>query len=201
LSALSIATTAALDILNNHLIIDYGSSDPIATIAGYIQSGYNGGSWRGPGINSATAIIPTNGLKYGIGYADGKDGVVSGLSSGQIEIKYTLLGDANLDGTVNGSDFSILVANFGTGATNWDQGNFLYESSVNGSDFSALAANFGQGDSGAAVAVTQADINALDSFAVANGLPLPAFANVPEPVSAALFLVAAGGFFTRRRRT
>ena len=121
-------------------------------------------------------------------------------ASGRIEIKYTLLGDANLDGVVNGSDFSILAANFGLGNTNWDQGNFLYTSSVNGSDFSALAANFGQGDSGADVPVSQADIDALDSFAIANGLPLPTFAAVPEPASAALLLVAASGLFLPRRR-
>jgi hypothetical protein len=38
-----------------------------------------------------------------------------------------------------------VAANFGLGVTGWDEGNFLYGSSVNGSDFSVLAANFGQG--------------------------------------------------------
>ncbi len=190
-----------LDVANSHFIIDYaGGSDPIAAIASYLQSGYNNGAWNGPGIISSAAQTPTNGFEYGIGYADGADGIVPGLSSGQIEIKYTLLGDANLDGTVNGSDFSILAANFGLGATNWDQGNFLYGFSVNGSDFSALAANFGQGDSGAAVSVSPADIAALDSFAVANNLPLPAFANVPEPACGALLATAIIGAFRRRRR-
>jgi autotransporter-associated beta strand protein len=197
-NSLTISGSGTLDITNNHIIIDYTTSDPISTIAGYLKSGYNGGAWNGPGIISSTAQTLTNGLRYAVGWADGANGVVSGLSSGQIEIKYTLLGDANLDGVVNGSDFSILAANFGKGVTNWDQGNFLYGSSVNGSDFSALAANFGQGDSGAAVAVSPADIAALDSFAVANGLPLPTFAAVPEPASAGLIL--AGITLTARRR-
>jgi DNA-binding beta-propeller fold protein YncE len=198
-SSLNILSGAQLDLTNNHMFIDYGSgSDPIASIAASIKSGYAGGAWNGPGIISSTAQSLTNGLRYGVGWADGADGVVSGLSSGQIEIKYTLLGDANLDGVVNGSDFSILAANFGKGVTNWDQGNFLYGSSVNGSDFSALAANFGQGDSGAAVAVSPADIAALDSFAIANGLPLPTFAAVPEPASLSL-LVASGAMLIRRR--
>jgi hypothetical protein len=145
LSSLSIAS-GKLDLNDNEMFITYASgSDPISTIYGYIKSGFNNGNWNGPGIISTAAQTPTNGLKYALGFADGKDRVVAGLASGQIEIKYTLLGDANLDGTVNGSDFSILAGNFGLGFTNWDQGNFLFTSSVNGSDFSALSANFGQG--------------------------------------------------------
>ncbi len=152
------------------------------------------------GIISSSARSLTDGFRYGVGWADCKDGVVSGLTSGRIEIKYTLLGDANLDGTVNGSDFSILAANFGKGLTNWDQGNFLYGSSVNGSDFSALAANFGQGDSGADVAVSPADIAALDAFAISNGLPLPVIDAVPEPACAMTMVMAISGILCRRRR-
>ncbi len=198
-SSLSIAGGGVLDLSNNHIYIDYGASDPTATIAGYIRSGYNGGNWNGSGIISSSAGTLTGGLRYGVGWADGADGAVSGLSSGQIELKYTLLGDANLDGVVNGSDFSILAANFGLGNTNWDQGNFFYGSSVNGSDFTALAVNFGQGDSGADGTVSQADIAALDAFAGANGLGLPTISVVPEPGSLG-FIVVGGLTFLRRRR-
>ncbi len=197
-SSLVIGSGSKLDINNNHVIVNYGSSsDPITTIAGYIKNGYNAGGWNGPGIDSTFISLTTG---YGIGFADGADGVVAGLSSGQIEIKYTLLGDANLDGTVNGSDFSLLAANFGTGHTNWDQGNFLFSSSVNGSDFSALAANFGQGDSGADVGVSAADVAGLDAFAAANGLPLPAIGAVPEPASAGIVILSGLGMLAVRRR-
>jgi Lipase (class 3) len=150
LAAIQLSGTGTIDARNYTIWIDYGSNiDPIATLAAALKSGYNNGDWNGSGIISSTARTPTNGHTYALGWADGKDGVVAGLSSGQIEIKYTLLGDANLDGIVNGADFSILAAHFGQGLTNWDQGNFLYGSAINGADFSALAANFGQGDSGA----------------------------------------------------
>ena len=189
--SLTIASTAALDIENDHIIVNYASgSDPIAAIRGYLLTGFNNGHWNGPGILSSTAAANSH---YGIGFADGADRAVAGLSSGQIELKYTLLGDANLDGTVNGSDFSIVAANFGTGATNWDQGNFLFTSSVNGSDFSALAANFGAGDSGA-------DVQALDQFAVANDLPVPSLTQLPEPGFLALLSGTTVVLIARRRR-
>jgi hypothetical protein len=204
-NALTIGANSTLDITNNHFTINYGSSaDPIASILSDLKSGYNNGGWNGTsGIISSSAQTLTGGLRYGVGWADGNDGThaVAGLSSGVIELKYTLLGDANLDGTVNGSDFSILAANFGLGVTNWDQGNFLFGSSVNGSDFSALAANFGQGDSGADSSVTPADVAALDEFAAANGLPQPTIAAVPEPATLGLACLAGFGLLNRRRRS
>jgi len=188
-----------LDITNNHMFINYGSgSDPITTIAGYIASGYNGGGWNGSGIISSVALTNASGLVYAVGYADGADGVVSGLTSGQIEVTYTLLGDANLDGLVNGSDFNILAANFNQSITGWDQGDFNYDGLVNAADFNDLAANFNQGVSGADASA--GDVAALDAFAAANGLSLPT-SNVPEPGSVG-FLAITGvvALYSRRRR-
>jgi len=196
MTSLSITGNGVLDVNNNHIIITYGSTDPFSTIAGYIQSGYNGGAWNGPGIISTAALTPTNGLLYGLGYADGADGTVSGLASGQIEVMYTLLGDANLDGIVNAADFTILAANFNQPVTGWDQGDFNYDGLVNAADFTDLAANFNQSDSGANSA---GDVAALDAFAAANGFSL---ANVPEPNFTALAgLVAIGALQRRARRT
>ena len=198
LTSLSITGSGQFDVNNNHIIITYGSSDPFSTIAGYIQSGYNGGGWNGPGIISSAALIKTNGLSYGVGYADGNDGKVSGLVSGQIEVAYTLLGDANLDGLVNAADFTILAANFNQPVTGWDQGDFNYDGLVNAADFTDLAANFNQSVSGAAVSA--GDVAALDAFAAANGLSLPT-SSVPEPASMGLLTLGAVGVLARRRRS
>jgi hypothetical protein len=200
ISSLTITSGSTLDINNNHIIIDYTTSDPMAAIHQYLENGFNAG-WNaatvsgGAIVSSAAAANP---LHYGIGWADGNDGTgkVAGLSSGQIELKYTLLGDANLEGVVNATDFGILAANFGQGLTNWDQGNFTFGSAVNATDFSLLAANFGQGASGAAVSVSPADIAALDAFASANGLS----ADVPEPASVGILAFAALGMLSRCRR-
>jgi hypothetical protein len=187
------ASNSVVDIGNNALIIDYGATDPAATIRSYIVSGYAGGTWTGAGINSSVAAASSH---YGVGYADGADGVVSGLSSGQIEVKYTLYGDANLDGVVNGTDFGILAASFGQQASAWDKGDFTYDGVVNGSDFGLLAANFGQQSNGAQVALPSSDWTALDTFAEEHGL----LADVPEPGSAALLGLAGLGLLGRRRR-
>ena len=195
ITSLSITGNATLDITNNHIIINYGSGpDPITSIAAWIASGYAGGTWTGSGIISSAA--QTNAGSYGLGYADSADpGNPAGLSSGQIEIMYTLLGDANLDGKVNGTDFNLMAANFNQAVTNgWDEGDFNYDGKVNGSDFVLLADNFNQFASQSAVSA--ADLAAVDSFAAANGISLT---NVPEPGSLGLCTLGVIGVLARRR--
>jgi hypothetical protein len=191
IGGLTIASGGVVNI-NGPLFIDYGSgADPIASIIAWIKSGYAGGAWNGSGISSTSAHA--NFGSYGLGYADSADpGNPAGLASGQIEIRYTLLGDANLDGAVNGTDFAILATNFNKAVGGWDRGDFNYDGSDNGSDFAFLAANFNKG-----VGPSTADAAAVDSFAAANGL----IADVPEPACGVMAMMAANGIVTRRRRT
>jgi len=100
-------------------------------------------------------------------------------------VMYTLWGDANLDGKVNGTDFALLATNFNQAVGGWDQGDFNYDGAANGSDFALLASNFNQGSSE----------SALEAFAAANGL----LADVPEPGVAAILLVAGLGAMSKRR--
>jgi autotransporter-associated beta strand protein len=192
LSALTINTGGSLDLTNNHLIINFSGTDPIATIRGYLTSGYAGGAWSGNGID--TSAVTSSG--FGLGYADGSDGVVAGLSSGQIEVKYTLYGDANLDGVVSGADFTILASNLGKSVSAWDKGDFNYDGVVSGSDFTLLAAGLGKAANGADISLPSSDFAALDAFAAANGL----MADVPEPGPGALLVFGVLGILMRRHR-
>jgi arabinan endo-1,5-alpha-L-arabinosidase len=189
LTSLSITGNGTFDIGNNRIIIDYSSpaTDPIASIAAWIKNGFYGTS--GPAIISSDIATDdaASGLSYGIGYADGADGVVAGLPSGEIEIMFTLLGDANLDGTVNGEDFSQFSHNLGQSGQMWDDGDFNYDGTVNSEDFSPFSTNLGQS---AAYAAQAGDMNS------ANGLQI----DVPEPATAGLFMLGSVGALARRKR-
>jgi hypothetical protein len=91
----------------------------------------------------AAENVSQSNLVYSVGYADGADGIVSGLSSGQIEIMPTLAGDATLSGTVSFGDFQLFSQYFGSSG-GWDEGNFTYGSAIDFGDFQLLSQNFGQ---------------------------------------------------------
>ncbi len=125
----------------------------------------------------------------------GADSVVLGPSFGPVDVKYTLFGDANLDGLVSGDDFTILASNLGRSVSRWDQGDFLYTGLVGGDDFTALVGNLGKSADGADVVLPASDRAAIYAFAAANGL----MADVPEPGSM-MSLVAGAAMLARRRR-
>jgi len=188
MSSLSIVSGGVLDVRNNHFFVADPGGTPddstYTTILGYIEQG---------------AITSTEGTSgYGVGLVDGNDSVHgAAASANQIEIAYTLDGDANLDGKVDASDFSIFAPNFGLNTTlGWEAGDFNYDGKVDASDFSAFAPNFGLQDNGTAVALPAADYAALGAFAAANGLSI---SSVPEPASAAIVLLSAGALLRRRR--
>jgi hypothetical protein len=163
LGTLSLGSTSTLDLSNNVMLINYGAADPIAAISAAIRSGYANGGWNGYGIISSTVQTHPG---YGLGYADAVDARnPAGLSAGQLEVKFTLLGDANLDGKVNATDFGIVAAEFGKTVSGWDMGDFNYDGSVNGTDFGDLSANFGKT---AQIAVTPGPEIAMAAAVITN---------------------------------
>jgi hypothetical protein len=152
LSQLVLNGNGTLDIGQYSAIINYGTGpDPAQSILGWLGTGSNGGLWNGTGIVSSTAAANPG---YGVGFGDGADGVAVGVTAGQIKLMYTLNGDANLDGTVNGVDFGIVAANFNKSVSmGWEDGDFNYDGSVNGIDFGAISANLNKSVSIPAVTV------------------------------------------------
>lgn len=137
------APQGRLDLTNGQLLISFGNTpDPISAISANIAAGFNHGSWNGQGILSSTAAADPS--RLGSGYSDGIDGVVPGLTPGNIMVKLALLGDVNLDGAVNFADLLALAQHFGQSNATWDRGDLNYDGSVAFPDLLTLAQHFGQ---------------------------------------------------------
>jgi autotransporter-associated beta strand protein len=170
-----------LDLADNSMIVDYTGSSPIAAIKALVLSARNGGAWNGPGITSSSlpgAFVHSR----GIGFAEAS-GLINAtsfagepLDGTDILLRYTLAGDANLDGTVDLNDLYLLSKNWKQSGKYWYQGDFNYDGTVNAADLGALSLNWQQS--------------------------LPSFAAVlaPEPGSAAMLLVAGSLLMRRRAR-
>jgi hypothetical protein len=136
----------ALEIGKSTVFITYSNSDPITAIQGYLQNGYNGGTWNGTptgstGIITSAAAQANSNHNTAIGYADSADGQGVNTTPNTIELTYTLYGDANLDHQVNSADLQRLLAFFNTSAA-WDGGDFNYDGQVNSADLQALLFTF-----------------------------------------------------------
>jgi hypothetical protein len=179
-NSLSIAS-GKLDLADNDLIANNTS---LSTIQSYIASGFGNGNWNGDGIISRqAALIAANNTdphKTGLGYAEASSlGITSfdgqSVSGSNVLVRYTYLGDLNLDGVVNALDFNQLATNYGAANGKiWVQGDFNYDGLTNSTDFSPLAVNFNR------------------------ALPSPALGSlVPEPVTLLYFALPLA---LRRRR-
>lgn len=133
LKTLAISGTGKLDLLDTDLVIGIST---LAETQSLIRSGYNSGAWDGAGIVTSSAVAG----KHGLGYRVNGDG--------SIFVKFTFLGDADLDGDVDASDVAKWALNFtgelsGVNATKtWTQGDWDFDGDVDASDVAKWALNF-----------------------------------------------------------
>lgn len=141
-NSVSIGPGGSLDISDDSLTINYGTnSDPIATISSLLASGQDNGVGI---ISSSTFGVPANVIA--IGYFDD-------TINGQLTIRRTWIGDANLDGVINADDLSLMLLGQYQGSTLWQGGNFNYDARIDSDDWSQFfyAAAYSRGQSITAV--------------------------------------------------
>src|SRR5439155_7464315 len=134
-----------LDLNGNDALIHHGDASSLRT---QLRSGFIGasGTWSG-----------TSGIKTSAGQADSRKIIAIGmraldsgsfdgvsLASGDVVLKETFFGDANLDGLVNSQDYSLIEFNVTNGvtATGWVNGDFNYDGAVTAADYSLIATEY-----------------------------------------------------------
>lgn len=185
-------------------------------IQGYIQAGLwrdylaNSTFWTGIGLYSSTAAADNNGGPFvlAVGAADnavfgvgsplyGTDSALgypnflnltpSQLADTDVLTRLTYYGDADLNGFVDGTDFSFITNGFNSVLTDWVNGDFNYDGVIDGTDFTYITLGFnGQG-------APLGNGNFVGGGKLGGGV-------VPEPGSALLALVGGLGILSRRRR-
>ena len=183
----SLLVNGTLDLTANDLDVQGGN---LLTVTALVAEGYNNGKWNGAGIDSSTAAGNTTHLTaLGVITSVGTTLDGSPVAAGDVLVKYTYYGDTNLDGKVDGSDYSRIDSGFLTHATGWFNGDFNYDGVVNGSDYTLMDNAFNT--QGALLASAIADPAALATDQIVGT------SSVPEPASFALISVAVTGLLGR----
>ena len=199
-----LVVSGIIDVKSKDLNIKGAGAAGLSAATTEAALGYNfagGANWSGTtGIISSTAAADSSHLTtVGVILNNVNGNQLYGVSLGTFDgttpgpndvlIKYTYFGDANLDGKVDGSDYSLIDAGYSSGglSTGWYNGDFNYDGVVDGSDYALIDNAFNnQGGvlSGSALVATSAQQSAA----------------VPEPFGTGLFAALSALMPLRNRR-
>jgi autotransporter-associated beta strand protein len=204
----NISGGGVVQLNNNALVVHAGSLSAVSTM---VAAGYNNGGWNGSaGIVSSTASSDTTFLTAigtivnddGSGHPlYGTNGSIRGTfdaatpAEGDVLVKYTYYGDANLDGQVDSSDYSRIDAGFVSQLTGWGNGDFNYDGAVNGSDYTLIDNAFSTQGGSLAAEIAGPAASATAQIANTGGASA-----VPEPTAFTLLGIGTVGLLGRRRR-
>ena len=133
------------------MIVDYSSASPLTSLNDSVASAYTYGSFGGDGITSSS--IGASGL-YTVGVGSTSDVLSLGaadrttwqghtVDGTAVLVRFTYAGDANLDGTIDATDYGI-VDNYVQfpGTSGFALGDFNYDGTVDGTDYGIIDNTF-----------------------------------------------------------
>ncbi|WP_428938950.1 beta strand repeat-containing protein [Fontivita pretiosa] len=206
--------TARLDLNNNSMIIVSGD---LGTTTAQIKTALeNGGNfdWQGPGIGSTQANVQNStagSFLYGLGvllndltqvggsgpiYTDFAG--VSGLGGGEVLIKFTYFGDADLSGSIDATDYSLIDNGYVNTLSGWINGDFDYSGVIDATDY-ALIDNAYVNQAGPLAEALIAEHTKLFGGEYVAALRAVQAGVIPEPASLGLLLGAAWSLQRPRR--
>ncbi|HYO11070.1 MAG TPA: pre-peptidase C-terminal domain-containing protein [Tepidisphaeraceae bacterium] len=161
---LAFGATGTLDLTNNDLIVRLGNLGTWDSVNGYtggvlgqVQSGRAGGAWNG-----TSGILTTQGDAAGasplttLGVATAQQALQIAPSAtatwggetvngSAILVKYTYIGDADLNGRINGDDYFAIDSNVAQpNARTWALGDFDFNGKINGDDYWLIDSHVGR---------------------------------------------------------
>jgi len=189
-NALNVLPFAQLDLTNNAMVLDYFGNSPVQDVRNALRE---------------TRIISStpNALGVGIGYAEQTalaaafptttPNVFFGqsLDNTSVLLRYTLLGDTNLDGSVTFDDLVNLARRFNQPGL-WTNGDSNYDGQVDFNDLVNIARNFNRSLLGTPISDGGGG-SFEESWAAA-------LATVPEPATLSAAILAITALLHRNRR-
>ncbi|HYO10707.1 MAG TPA: choice-of-anchor Q domain-containing protein [Tepidisphaeraceae bacterium] len=160
--ALTLSGAGRLDVNDNAVVIDYaaGTTSPIGSFNGSAYTGIAGRIARGTWMAS-TGIVSTaaaaNVKHRALGTAEASEvlaftgSATTALFAGHavdktsVILRFTLPGDADLNGRVNGDDYFVIDSQaYNAGAKSWSKADFDYNGKINGDDYFLIDSNVSQ---------------------------------------------------------
>jgi autotransporter-associated beta strand protein len=228
LAGVTTTGTGAFDLTDNDLVVRHAAGQGVATlvqISNQVKSGLNlpSGFWNGPGIMSSTAAtdpafnkalgaisndlaVVTNGQFTGAFLTD-----FSGRSVDRntVLVKFTWFGDADLSGSVDGTDYGLIDAGMLSAGSlkGWFNGDFDYSGTIDGTDYGLIDGAFltqsgilGTPAGDALLAQREAQFGAYYVASLVAAVEAGDPTLVPEPGAMGVLAVGTFGLLGRRRR-